>query len=176
MAIIGRRTLIAGAGAACLAARTPQVKAGDAAPPFTLLTFQFKKIASTELTGQVIMLNYWATWCAPCRHELPALDAYYRRHARDGLKIFAVKSEADQRPNQDLLGLAKVVSFPLIWSLKGKGYGDIGGALPSNYVIDRSGVVRYAQAGAFDAESLEAIVTPLLKEAAPAAPAAASAT
>jgi cytochrome c biogenesis protein CcmG, thiol:disulfide interchange protein DsbE len=169
---IGRRGLIAGvgaayAGAAFGAAKPAVVTVGQAAPPFDVFTFDFKKVHFAEMRGQVVMLNFWATWCAPCRQELPRLDAYYRRHAAEGLRVFAVKSD-DAMPNEALTTLTKSLAVTLVWHLDTKSYGTIGGALPTNYVIDRTGVVRYAEAGAFETAGLEEVVTPLLKETAPA--------
>jgi cytochrome c biogenesis protein CcmG/thiol:disulfide interchange protein DsbE len=171
---IGRRGLIAGVGAAyagaAFGAAKPAVAAvGQAAPPFDVFTFDFKKVHFADMRGQVVMLNFWATWCAPCREELPRLDSYLRQHANDGLRIFAVKSD-DGLPNDALLSLSKKAFVTFVWHLDTKSYGTIGGALPTNYVIDRGGVVRYAAAGAFETEGLEDVVTPLLKEAAPAPP------
>jgi cytochrome c biogenesis protein CcmG/thiol:disulfide interchange protein DsbE len=167
---LGRRAVLGGAAAVCVAGKpAPSAKVDEPAPPFSVFTYEFKKVQFQEMRGQVIMLNYWATWCAPCREELPMLDAYYRQHAGQGLRIYAVKSEADNRTNQELLPLSKSLAFPLVWHLNGKGYGEIGGALPTNYVIDRAGVLRYARAGAFTLSALEQVVTPILKEPTPTA-------
>lgn len=167
MASIARRSVLAGSALALtFSGQAQAAKVGQVAPPFSILTFDFKKVTSPELRGQVIVLNFWATWCAPCRKELPELSAYFQKYAGQGLKMFAVK-DGDERPNQDLVPLSKALNFPLVWHLTGRGYGAIGDAFPSNYVIDRAGILRYAQAGAFDAQSLEEIVTPLLKEPGP---------
>ena len=151
-------------------AATPALaaKVGQAAPDFTVTTFDGRKVALEELRGKVVVLNFWATWCGPCRVELPELDAYVRRHRSDDLVIFAVTTEGSV-PAYKLRPLAAAVSFPMATRIKGRGYGLVKGAVPTNYVIDKSGVVRLATAGAFDAQSLESIVTPLLKEPAPPA-------
>jgi cytochrome c biogenesis protein CcmG, thiol:disulfide interchange protein DsbE len=160
---IGRRALIVGAAIACVAGKAP-IKVGDPAPPFDAFTFDWKKVHFKDLKGQVVLLNFWASWCAPCRVELPTLDAYYRKHANDGLRIFAVRAD-DNAPNGSFNAMSKMLSFPLVWHLDaGAGYAPIGGELPSNYVIDAQGVIRYAQAGAFDEASLEQVVTPLLEK------------
>lgn len=142
------------------------VKVGDVAPPFTVTTFGGDTVSLEDLKGQVVVLNYWATWCGPCRVELPILNDYYRRHPRHDLRILAVTTE-DSVPNSKLKPLAAQLNFPLIAKLKGRGYGPIGGAVPTSFVIDRAGVVRYARAGAFSAESFEDTVGPLLNEAPP---------
>ena len=54
------------------------VRPGQKAPDFTITTFDKTRIRSEELRGQVVIVNYWATWCSPCKKELPGLDAYYR--------------------------------------------------------------------------------------------------
>lgn len=160
---IGRRALIVGAGLASIAAAPPQAVVGQPAPPFDVFTFEWKKIHFKELQGRVVLLNFWASWCAPCLRELPQIDAYARRHAGQPLSVFAVRSD-DSADNQAFINLSKSLAFPLVWHLDGKGYGTINGAVPTNYVIDRQGVVRYAKPGAFSVEGLEQVVTPLLTE------------
>jgi len=143
------------------------VKPGDPAPRFTVNLFDKQKITSDQLRGQVVIINRWATWCGPCKKELPELDAYYRQHAKDGLRIFAVTTE-DSISDFQLKPLSNALAFPLAHRLTGSAF-DVMDGVPTNYIIDRNGVIRYAQANAFDAETLDAIVGPLLAEPAPAA-------
>ena len=82
--------LLAGAGAP-LAARTPQV--GDRAPDFELTLIDGSNVRMHDPRGQVVVLSYWATWCAPCRTELPILDGYYRVRRDAGLRVFAIATE-----------------------------------------------------------------------------------
>ena len=164
---VDRRGLILAAGAACLAAKAAGPTIGEPSPPFDVFTFDWKKIHYEELRGQVVLLNFWASWCGPCLNELPRLDTYFRKHADAPLRIFAVRSD-DAAPNQAFIKLSKVLAFPLVWHLNGaRGYGPIGGAVPSNFVIDSTGMLRYAEAGAFTQDGLEQVITPLLKAAAP---------
>jgi peroxiredoxin len=163
---IDRRGLILAGGSACLAGSTPGPKIGQPSPPFDVFTFDWKKIHYQELGGQVVLLNFWASWCTPCLNELPRLDAYFRKHTGAPLRIFAVRSD-DAKPNQAFIKLSKVLAFPLVWHLDGgAGFGPIGGAVPSNFVIDSAGILRYAAAGAFEEGSLEQVITPLLDAAA----------
>ena len=140
---------------------------GDIAPPFTVTTFDKRKISSADLKGKVVILDYWATWCAPCRIELPVLDRYVRSHPGADLQVFAVATERSV-PNSYLKPLAAIASFPLILSVSGRGYGTKRGAVPTNYVIDRDGVIRHAEAGALTMKFLEEVVTPLLAAPSPA--------
>jgi peroxiredoxin len=163
---IGRRAVVAGATfAGFLGGMFDMPKVGKPAPPFSLTTFDNEKITLAELAGDVIVLNFWATWCAPCRIELPMLDAYVRRHKGADLKLFAVATE-NSVPTSKLKPLASVLSFPLVKSISGGGYGDLG-AVPTNFVIDRAGVVRYAKAQAFSADGFDALISPLLAAPAP---------
>ena len=163
---LGRRAVLAGAGGLLLPRAARAAEVGKPAPPFSVFTFEWKKIFFSQMQGKVVLLNYWATWCAPCQKELPTLSAYFQKHAGEGLMMFAVK-DGDGQPNSALLPLSKQVAFPLVWHLTGAGYGPIGNAFPSNYVIDRQGVLRYAQAGAFEMDSLDAVLAPLLAEPVP---------
>jgi thiol-disulfide isomerase/thioredoxin len=138
---------------------------GRPAPAFQVTTFDGTKLSLADFKGQVILLNFWATWCGPCKRELPLLDAYYRKQQQFGLKMFAVATENSVPPSQ-LAPVQKVVSFPLVRRFKGN-YGAIK-VLPTNVVIDRAGIVRYAQAGAFSLDDLNELLVPLLQEEPPA--------
>jgi thiol-disulfide isomerase/thioredoxin len=166
-AIIAAMLLIA---APATAAR---LKVGDPAPHFVVRTFDRQQVDSDTLKGQVVIINRWATWCGPCRKELPTLDTYYRAHARDGLRIFAVTVESSV-PDYKLAQLSSVLAFPLAHSVHG-GFPELEG-VPTNYVIDRHGIIRYAEANAFDEATLEQVIGPLLAEPVPAPAAATIAT
>jgi len=141
------------------------VKVGEQAPKFTITTFDNRKIKLEELRGKVIIINYWATWCGPCKREMPLLDVFHRKLKDKGLEVFSITTE-DSVPKRQLREVESLLSFPLASSLRGSGYG-IQNAVPTNYVIDRNGIVRHSQAGAFELDELNALVLPLLREPAP---------
>jgi cytochrome c biogenesis protein CcmG/thiol:disulfide interchange protein DsbE len=143
------------------AAKTPVVD--QPAPDFQVTTFDGEKLSLADLKGQVVVLNFWATWCGPCKRELPLLEAYYRAQQQAGLRVLAVATEDSLSPYQ-LKPLAKVLTIPMVKKFKGN-YGDIK-ALPTNFVIDRKGVLRYAEAGGFTRETMVEVLGPLLKESA----------
>jgi len=99
---------------------------------------------------------------------LLVFDNYLRQHPGTDLKVYAVETEKSL-PNGYLQKMAAAAHFSIGMHLWGRGYGVIGGGVPTSFVIDRDGVLRHAKAGAFNAQSFDALVTPLLAEAAPGA-------
>lgn len=149
--------------AAALAAAKPVV--GEVAPDFELTLIDGSKVSLADLKGQVVVLNFWATWCVPCRAELPTLDTYYAMQQKHGLRVFAITTEGSV-PIGQLKKLFAVMHMPSARRIKGP-YGPLTG-VPTNFVIDRAGRLRYAKAGAFDLAALNALLVPMLKEPAPA--------
>ena len=72
-------------------ARGPEV--GTAAPALQATLLDGSQFRNADQTGQVIILNFWATWCAPCRAEMPALEAYYQKYRAEGFKILAISMD-----------------------------------------------------------------------------------
>jgi cytochrome c biogenesis protein CcmG/thiol:disulfide interchange protein DsbE len=144
-------------------ARDPKV--GEPAPPAELVLIDGTKIKLADLRGQVVVLNFWATWCVPCRTELPLLDNYYRVQKRGGLRVFAVTTE-DSLPTYKLKPLFAAMAIDPVRKIKGP-FTPIRNAVPTNYIIDRAGKVRYAKAGALDLEALNREIVPLMNERAP---------
>ncbi|MBA4047433.1 MAG: thiol:disulfide interchange protein [Sphingomonas sp.] len=147
------------------AALAKEPKVGEIAPDFELTLVDGTKVKLAELRGQVVIINFWATWCVPCRTELPTLDAFYALRKDAGLRVFAITTE-DSLPLFQLKKLFAAMKIPAVKKLRGP-YDDLK-AVPTNYVIDRAGRVRYAKAGAFDLADLNELIIPLLREAAPA--------
>ncbi|OYY67363.1 TlpA disulfide reductase family protein [Sphingomonas sp. 28-63-12] len=160
--LIMRAALIALAPLMLMGARKPVI--GELAPNFELTLVDGSKVTLEALRGQVVVLNFWATWCGPCKKELPLLDKYYGIQKKAGLRVFAITTE-DSLPLGMLKKLFAAMEIPSVRHVKGP-YNDIT-ALPTNYVIDRQGRIRYAEAGAFDLDTLNAVLVPLLQEAAP---------
>ena len=140
------------------------VKVGERAPDFELTLIDGSKVRGSDLRGQVVVLNFWATWCGPCKIELPLLDTYYRLRKGNGLRVFAVATE-DSLPVYKLKPLFAAMAIPSARRIKGS-FAAMG-ALPTNYIIDRAGVVRYAKPGAFDLDDLNGLLIPLLRDPAP---------
>jgi cytochrome c biogenesis protein CcmG/thiol:disulfide interchange protein DsbE len=173
-----RRAVLRGGAALALAgldaltapgARANALKVGEPAPPATLVTLDGQRIVTTDLLGRVVILTFWATWCGPCRTELPLLSEYATQHAAQGLTVlgFTLDTPEDLRKVRQT---AQALRFPvgLVAESTLPGYGRIW-HIPVNFTIDRRG--RLADDGWKDkqavwtAERLERIVTPLLEAA-----------
>ncbi len=161
------RAAIAAAMLSVSAASAPPVSPmiGKPAPPMEVTLIDGSKVTLADLRGQVVVLNFWATWCVPCRTELPLLDGFYRRTQKHGLRVFAITTESSL-PIFRLKPLFAAMAITPARRIKGK-YPLVGDAVPTNYIIDRAGIVRYAKAAALDLDDLNANLIPLLKEAPP---------
>ena len=144
------------------AARPPKV--GEAAPDFQATLFDGRKVSLADYRGQVLILNFWATWCGPCKRELPLINGYYKIMQPHGMAVIAVTTQ-DSVSDYDLKPLAKMLAFPLAHGIRGP-YRDLN-AIPTNYIIDRAGVVRYAKAAGLTLDDLNTILIPLLEAPAP---------
>ena len=157
------RTILIALAALTLAApaAAAPLNVGKPAPDVELTLVDGNKVRLADLKGRVVVLNFWATWCVPCRAELPLLDAYYRKLKDRGLSVYAITVES----SAPLYRLKKVFAAMAIPSVRRvKGMPVEMPAVPTNYIIDRAGVVRYAQAGALDLDGLNREIVPLLKE------------
>ncbi len=137
---------------------------GKPAPDFKVTTLDGKELSLSDFKGQVLVLNFWATWCGPCKRELPLLDAYYKAQQKFGLRVLAVTTQ-DSLPLSQLQPLAAALTIPMVRRFRGP-YSDPE-AVPTNYVVDRQGVLRYAKAAAFSLDDLNGLLVPLLQEPTP---------
>jgi peroxiredoxin len=145
-----RRLLQATAGAALVlaAARAGAVIAPSAAAPdFTLRTLDGPNMRLAEQRGRVVMINFWATWCGPCRQEMPQLSKLYDKYRASGFVLFGVNVDDDVR-NATEVAAKLAVSFPVLLDTDktvSKLY-DLS-TMPSTVLVDRDGKVRYVHRG-----------------------------
>jgi len=102
--------------AAVVMASTAFAAAGDAsgpAPAFTLATLSGQQAALSQYKGQVVMVNFWATWCGPCQQEMPLLDQMYKKYKPAGFTLIGVNVDKQESPVKELLA-RKPVSFPIL--------------------------------------------------------------
>jgi cytochrome c biogenesis protein CcmG, thiol:disulfide interchange protein DsbE len=160
------RLLLAPLAAALLLGASPgkTPTPGHPAPGFTLTTFDKRKVTLAEMKGKVVVINYWATWCAPCKAEMPMMHRYFKANQARGLEMFGVTTE-DSVSKTQLKKVSELLSYPLSNRMTGN-YGSIDNAVPSTYIIDRKGIVRHAKKGAYTEREFKAALDPLLAEGA----------
>ena len=132
--------ILLGAGGA-----SAQWRAGDALPP--LAPFGLAGRLPANLAGQVVLVDFWASWCAPCKASFPVLDGLQRTYAGRGFTVLAVSVDDDPQKMKDFLA-AHPVSFPVVHDARQNLVAAAGiEAMPSSFLVDRAGKIRYAHAG-----------------------------
>ncbi len=160
-------TLVAWEGLCERQARADELRVGAPAPMATLVTLDGQRVSTADLLGKVVILTFWATWCAPCRDELPLLSRYAAAHARAGLQVLGFSLDA-QEAVPEVRHIAQSLSFPvgLLADSKASGYGHIW-RLPLSFTIGRVGLLVadgwQERRPAWTPQRLEQLVTPLLK-------------
>lgn len=117
------------------------------APDFTLKSRSGENLKLSEYRGDVVMINFWASWCAPCRQEMPLLEELYKKYNDLGFTLLAVNVEEDSSKADDLLGEV-LVTFPVLFDNTNKVsklYNVV--AMPSTVIVDRDGNMRYLHRG-----------------------------
>ncbi|GAB4444397.1 MAG: TlpA disulfide reductase family protein [Anaerolineales bacterium] len=135
-----------------------------AAPDLALQNLDGKTESLAEYLGQVVLVNNWATWCPPCKAEMPTLVAYHNKHAAEGFSVIAIEAGD---PADAVLQFAERygMKFPVWLDPNGEALKAFrNGTLPNSYVIDRTGTIRLAWTGEISMDMLEKYVTPLIAE------------
>ncbi len=123
------------------------VQENTLAPDFALKSRAGTNVRLSELRGQVVMINFWATWCGPCRQEMPLLEKLYKRYKKLGFTLLGVNVEENSRPAINYLKDVSV-SFPILFDTRNvvsKLYQVSG--MPSTVVVDRDGKLRFIHTG-----------------------------
>lgn len=147
------------------------LKKGDTPPDFTLTTLDGEEITLSELRGKKVVLNFWATWCPPCKAEMPHMQNYYEQYAKEeNVEILAVNLTSAER---DISQAAKVdtvktfknayeLTFPILLDTEnatGLDYQVI--TIPTTYFIDVEGYIRHRIEGPMNMDMLESYVKSL---------------
>jgi peroxiredoxin len=123
------------------------VQTNAPAPDFTLHAMSGPNLRLQELRGRVVMVNFWATWCGPCRQEMPHLNRLHEKYSRSGFVLLGVNVDDD--PQNAAAVAAKLgIQFPVLLDTDKKVSDQYDlMAMPSTYLIDRDGKVRYLHRG-----------------------------
>ena len=117
------------------------------APGFTLQSVAGKTVSLTQFKGDVVMINFWASWCGPCRQEMPLLDNIYKQYKDMGFTLLGVNVEPDAR-GADAWLKKTPVSYPILYDPRSQ-VSQLYQvqAMPTTVIIDRQGVVRFVHNG-----------------------------
>jgi cytochrome c biogenesis protein CcmG, thiol:disulfide interchange protein DsbE len=142
---------------------TTPVEVNYPTPELNLTNLNSNEVSLNQFPGEVVLVNNWATWCPPCKAEMPTLQAYYLEHKDAGFLIIAIESgESPDEVREFVTNYG--ITFPVWIDRKGEALSAFKNwDLPSSYVIDRSGVIRLTWTGEISMEMLEKFVTPLLE-------------
>lgn len=133
---------------------------GNLAPDFELVTTEGKHIKLSELRGKRLIVNMWATWCPPCKAEVPELERFYEEHHNEGIEILAVDlTDSEKRP-ADVGTFIKdyKITYPVVLDERGevsKKYQVT--SIPTTYVINSKGIIQQKYIGALSYQSLKGI-------------------
>lgn len=174
MKIVSRRPLARIALAAALSIapaqffdRAAALDRGQAAPEIGLTDLHGKPVELASLRGKVVLVDFWASWCAPCRESLPFLEKLAHKYRGEGLVVVGVNIDKTRELARAFLDKHRLaLSFPVVHD----GKHEVAGrykppTMPSSYIVDRKGVVRGVHAGfrSSDATKLEAELQSLLR-------------
>ena len=141
------------------------VKVSYSAPELELTDTAGTPSSLASYRGEVVLVNLWATWCPPCKEEMPALESFYRKYREEGFVIIAIN---DGDPTPDVVKFVEDygLSFP-VWLdpqyiATEQAFKTLN--LPSSFVIDRNGTIVLSWVGGINSKALEQYVTPIIKE------------
>jgi thiol-disulfide isomerase/thioredoxin len=152
------------APAASRAAPAPENLLNNKAPGFALTDLSGHSLTLAHFRGKVVLLNFWATWCAPCQVEMPVFAAWQRQYGPQGFAIIGISMDDGAAPARRLVSRLKL-NYPVAMGDErlGARYGGVLG-LPLTFLIDRNGIVRARFQGETDLKLIERQVAALLAQ------------
>lgn len=134
---------------------------GDKAPDFELQTLDQKSIKLSNMVGKKVILNFWATWCPPCKAEMPHMQEFYDEQKGNGIEILAVNLTTAEK-NADDIGVF-VNDYGLTFPILLDSQGEIGQvyqafSIPTSYIIDSKGIIRKKIVGPMDKEMMKELI------------------
>lgn len=142
---------------------------GKPAPDFSLETLDGKTLKLSDLRGKAVVLNFWATWCSPCKAEMPWFVDFQKQYAGEGLQIVGVAMDDSDKKDIEKFAQQMGVNYPVVLGKESLAdqYGGVE-FLPTTFYIDRSGNIQDRVFGIVDRQETEASMKKVLASAAPA--------
>jgi cytochrome c biogenesis protein CcmG/thiol:disulfide interchange protein DsbE len=142
----------------------PAPQANHPAPDFVLPALDGSSVRLSDFQGQVVLINVWATWCPPCRAEMPMLQAAYEQYANQGFTVLAVNLR-EPAPTVTAFMREYRLTFPALLDTDGQVSTDYrSSTLPSSFFVDRQGVIRAVYRGPMSRSVISGTVEQLLQE------------
>ena len=137
-------------------------------PEWSLTTLEGERLTSTELSGDVVVANFWATWCGPCRLEMPVLQKLHEQYGAEGVRVVGFSGDAGGADRVREWLAEREIDYPIGFATPDarRAFGGIG-AFPTTFVIGADGVVRHRVVGYFAGPAMRAAVERALEERAP---------
>lgn len=137
----------------------------EPAPLFTLPTLDGDDLSLTDLRGQVVLVNFWASWCPPCRIEMPGFERIYRERRKDGFTIVGIATDTYARDKIRAFIADHDITYPILLATPAviRDYGGVN-ALPESFLLDREGRIQHHVIGFFAEPALRAAVNRMLEE------------
>ncbi|WP_257352169.1 peroxiredoxin family protein [Pseudalkalibacillus decolorationis] len=141
--------------------RETGIEQGNIAPDFTLQTLEGKKVKLSDYRGKNVIINFWATWCPPCRVEMPHMEDYYQANQENDFTILAVNMTESEKSKSDVKSFVNDfgLSFPVVLDVESKvtnTYEVV--AYPTSYFVDKQGVIRHKVMGAVNQDMIQKII------------------
>ena len=160
LVLVGVRALpgVARAGAA-------GARVGAPAPELKVRPVDEPKVSLADLRGKVVLVNFWATWCPPCRAEMPGFERVWRERQRDGFVVLGLSADEGGSGAVKAFLTDNGITYPVAMASSSakRAFGGVDG-LPASFLVDKRGAVRRAVTGAFDEDLLRRDVRRLLAE------------
>ena len=151
---------------------TSLVSAGENVPDFTLGSFDGSKVALSDYKGKALFINFWGTWCPPCREEIPAFNELYKKYNKEGFEVFGIAMER-RNPEESIERFLQTheVAYPILignrsiyMEYQNLVQPDSRGAVPTTFVVDRKGELIKVFVGSRSKAIFEEAVVEALEE------------
>ncbi|MGS2776441.1 TlpA disulfide reductase family protein [Robertmurraya sp. GLU-23] len=133
------------------------IKLENQAPNVQVMDLNGNQVSLSDYRGKKVLLNFWASWCPPCKAEMPHMEELYKEHKDDGFVILALNMTNTEDSLEDVTAFVRdqKLTFPILLDEKGEVYAEYEIlAYPTSYFIDSTGVIRNKVTGALDKENM----------------------
>ncbi|WP_442598286.1 peroxiredoxin family protein [Neobacillus sp. D3-1R] len=136
------------------------IQEGNKAPDFQLQTLDGKEMKLSDMAGKKVILNFWATWCPPCKAEMPHMQEFYSEQKDNGIEIVAVNLTTAEKNQDDIGKFIKDygLTFPVLLDSPGEvGQTYQAFTIPTSYIIDSNGIIRKKIVGPMDKDMMKGL-------------------